>query len=168
MAEKQSVSVDAKKGFSADEYNQVAMGAKLRLVSLVKSNFHVNPDCLSSQDDWKLSYDHGEIACSYDSARGVVSAIFQYEVIAKHGRKTAMRAVAEYVVLYSVPNSSGSDAAEGFCHNVGRFAAYPYFRALVAQLTSGANLMLPPLPTIASTAHIPRRPSNEKKGNKHD
>lgn len=163
MAEISSTATDIKKGFSGEEYNKVAMHSKLRLISLAKSVFNVNAECLHTQNDWKLSYDHKQIACSYSSDRNIVSAIFQYEVVAKLGRKTAMRATAEYVVLYSVPKDCGNEAAEGFCHNVGRFAAYPYFRALVAQLAAGANLMLPPLPTIASTAHIPKKVSGGKK-----
>lgn len=163
MTKGQSIVSEERKGFSGESYNRVAMGSKLRLVSLVKSTFFVNPDCISSQDEWKLTYDHSEIACSHEPNRGVVSAIFQYEIIAKHGRKTAMRSIAEYAVVYSVPRESESEAAQGFCHNVGRFAAYPYFRALCAQLTAGANLMLPPLPTIASTAHIPKKEQQTKK-----
>jgi hypothetical protein len=144
-----------KKGFAGKDYNHVAMGSKLRAISLLKTEFNVNADCLAEKDKWKLSYDWHPLACKY-GRKGRVSAIFQYVVIAKLGRKTAVRCAAEYIVLYAVPQDSDAEAAEGFCHNVGFFAAYPYFRALVAQLASSANILLPPLPSMASTAHIPK------------
>lgn len=157
MASKTPVPPVVRSGFKGADYNHVATQAKLRLISLVKTSFHVNPNCLSDQENWKLSYDLGEISCRHDSDRGVVSAIFQYQVLARLGRRTAMKCAAEYVVIYAVPRDSEAEAAEGFCHNVGSFAAYPYFRSLVAHLASGANLVLPPLPSIASTAHIPKK-----------
>lgn len=160
MASDQSVEVPYK-GFKGADYNYVAMNSKLRLISLVKSSFHVNAECLGEQSNWKLSYDWEEAGCRCDTERGVVSAVFQYLVVAKLGRKTAMKCTAEYIVLYSVPANCEKEAAEGFCHNVGLFAAYPYFRGLVAQLCSNANLVLPPLPSIASTAHIPKKQSKE-------
>jgi hypothetical protein len=144
-------------GFAAADYNYVAMNSRLRLVSLASSSFSVKADCLPDRKSWKLTYDWEIVACKYDQQSNTVSAIFSYEVVAKSGRKTAMRCSAEYAVAYAVPNDSKVEAAEGYCHNVGGFAAYPYFRALVAQFASGANLMLPPLPAIASTAHIPKK-----------
>jgi preprotein translocase subunit SecB len=154
-----------KKGFSGKDYNHVAVNAKLRLISLLSSTFDVKPRSLPKQDDWKLAYEWNAKGCTFDG-RGVVSAIFEYVVTAKLGRKTALKCTAEYVVLYEVPSESEAEAAEGFCHNVGLFAAYPYFRGLVAQLVSNANLMLPPLPSIASTAHIPKKADAQETGTK--
>lgn len=152
-----SLPVTAKRGFAGADYNYAAVNANLKLISLVSTSFHVNPDCVSEQKKWKLGYSWADNACRFDSDRGVVSAIFEYIVTAKLGRKTAMRCIAEYVILYAVPSNCESEAAEGFCHNVGAFAAYPYFRGLVSQLASSANLVLPPLPSIASTAHVPKK-----------
>jgi len=144
-------------GFTGAAYNHVAMGANLRLISLASANFKVNGECLVDKKRWKLSYDWVLAACHFDRDLSTISAIFEYEVVAKLGRKTALRGSAEYVVAYDVPADSDEVAAKGFCNNVGAFAAYPYFRGLVAQMTAGANLTLPPLPTIASTAHIPKK-----------
>ena len=164
MAQEPSSLENSQKGFKGADYNYVAVNSKLRLVGLVKNTFSVSASCIADQKSWKLSYAWEENACSFDSKRGVVSAMFQYLVIAKLGRKTAMRCAAEYVVLYSLPLDSEAEAAEGFCHNVGLFAAYPYFRGLVAQLASSANLVLPPLPSIASTAHIPKKSNEDTQG----
>lgn len=156
-----SIADRERKGFSSSDYNYVAMRSKLRLISLTKSSFEVNSDCLRDKKHWKLSYDWNVLACHFDASRGSSSGLFQYLVTAKLGRKIAMRCIAEYVVYYDVPEESENEAAEGFCHNVGPFAAYPYFRSFVAQCTADANLLLPPLPMIASTAHIQKKPKSE-------
>lgn len=142
-------------GFKAAEYNGVAMAAQLHEIRLLKSAFVVEPEFYSVQDDTNLSFGRDVISCSFEPEEGIVAAIFKYHVYAKHGRSKLLKCEAEYVVIYSVPNSSPEEAARGFCRNVGVFAAYPYFRTLVAQLTWGAGITLPPLPAIASTAHIP-------------
>jgi hypothetical protein len=68
---------------------------------------------------------------------------------------------ADYGVFYETPDGTTTAGAVGFCRNVGTFAAYPYFRALFAQLSGEAGLSLPPLPAIASTAHIPPKQISE-------
>lgn len=156
-----------RKGFSSTDYNHVAVNSKLRLISLTKSSFEVNSDCLREKKLWKLSYDWNVLACRFDSERASSSGLFQYLVTAKLGRKIAMRCIAEYVVYYDVPLESETEAAEGFCHNVGLFAAYPYFRSFVAQCTADANLLLPPLPMIASTAHIQKKAKSDNEAAEH-
>lgn len=147
-------------GFKAAEYNDVAVGAELLEIRLLKSNFVVEPEFYSAQDEANLSFGREVLSCSVNSAESTVAAIFKYHVYAKQGRSKLLRCEAEYVVIYRVPNSSPPEAARGFCRNVGAFAAYPYFRALVSQATWGAGITLPPLPAIASTAHIPPKKSS--------
>lgn len=142
-------------GFTAAEYNDVAMAAQLHEIRLLKSGFVVEPDFYSVQDETQLSFGREVLSCSFEPDEGIVAAIFKYHVFAKHGRSKPMKCEAEYVVIYGVPGSASEEAARGFCRNVGAFAAYPYFRTLVSQLTWGAGIALPPLPAIASTAHIP-------------
>ena len=154
-------SVMANGGFTAAEYNDVAMAAQLHEIRLLKSGFVVEPDFYSVQDETKLSFGREVLSCSFEPEEGISAAIFKYHVFAKHGRSKLMKCEAEYVVIYGVPGSAPEEAARGFCRNVGAFAAYPYFRTLVAQLTWGAGITLPPLPAIASTAHIPPKKPTE-------
>jgi len=147
----------AKAGFSSAEYNAVATSAHLGAINMLASNFSVNPDCLGDSSDWKLSYNRKVLSCSYNQDSRYVAAIFQYEVIAKLGRRKAMRCTADFGVYYTTTEDATEAAAIGFCRNTGSFAAYPYFRALVAQLAWNAGVTLPPLPGIASTAHIPKK-----------
>ena len=54
---------------------------------------------------------------------------------------------ASYLVEYRAVGDS-EEIAVAYLKDVGRMAAYPYFRTHVATLLSGAQLMLPPLPVI--------------------
>ena len=142
-------------GFAAAEYNAVATAADLEGIVLLNCNFQLDPEFLGRRKEWRLSYGRNVKSCQYSSDQNSVAGVFQYYVTAKVGRRRAFHCVADYAVFYAVPEGSTEEAAQGFCKNVGRFAAYPYFRGLAATLAAEANVMLPPLPSIASTAHIP-------------
>lgn len=149
-------------GFKAAEYNDVAMAAQLLEIRLLKSNFSVEPEFSSAEEDVNLSFGREALSCFYEAGGTSVAGIFKYHVFGKRGRAKLLKCEAEYVVIYRVPDTSAEEAARGFCRNVGTFAAYPYFRALVAQLTWGAGVTLPPLPAIASTAHIPPKKQTDR------
>jgi hypothetical protein len=142
-------------GFSGAEYNLVATKAELEGVNLLSTRFDVQPEALVNTSEMALSHGRKVISCGFDAERKHVVAIFQYNVQGKLKRKKVLDCTADYAVMYTTPEGAVETAAIGFCKNVGRFTAYPYFRALVAQLTWNAGMVLPPLPTIASTAHIP-------------
>ncbi len=142
-------------GFTADEYNFVARGGNLEAVVLTSSQFNFSLEALSKRKEWKLKHGRTIKVSQYSAESNSVAVVIEYHVAAKLGRKTALRCIAEYAVFYETPEEACEAAAIGFARNVGIFAAYPYFRGLVARLMAEANVSLPPLPTIASTAHIP-------------
>lgn len=144
-------------GFAGAEYNNVAMAAELEGIVLVGSSFQVSPELVGRRKEWKLSYGRKLISCEFNKDEHSVAGIFEYHVTAKVGKKRALRCVAHYAVFYETPENATEAGATGFCRNVGMFAAYAYFRGLFARLVAEANLQLPPLPTIASRAHIPPR-----------
>jgi hypothetical protein len=150
-----------KSGFSSAEYNAVATGALLEGIKLMASQFIVEPECFVHQGQWKLSYGRKVLSSHFSADDQSVMAIFQYHVTAKYGRKRVLHCVADYCVFYQTPAKATEEAAKGFCRNVGTFAAYPYFRSLFSQLSGEAGLMMPPLPSIASTAHIPPKPAKK-------
>jgi hypothetical protein len=150
-------------GFAGAEYNAVATAAQLEGITLLSNHFKIDPNCLMNQGQWKLSYGRKVLSCHFSEEEHSVAAIFQYHVTAKFGRKQALHCVADYGVFYHTPDGSIEEAAMGFCRNVGTFAAYPYFRALFSQLVGEAGVRMPPLPSIASTAHIPpKEPAKAK------
>ena len=149
-------------GFNGAEYNAVAKAAALEGISLFASRFEVNPECLGDQEKWKLSYGRKILSCQFSEDDRSVVGIFEYFVTAKVGRKRALYCSAQYGVFYGTPRGATEAGAKGFCRNVGTFAAYPYFRALFAQLVAATGISLPPLPAIASTAHIPPKEASKK------
>ena len=154
-----------KGGFAGAEYNAVAKAAQLEGINLLSTQFSIDPDCLMNQGQWKLSYGRKILSCHFSDEEHSVAAIFQYHVTARLGRKRALYCSADYGVFYHTPDGATEEAAMGFCRNVGTFAAYPYFRALFSQLVGEAGLRMPPLPSIASTAHIPpKAQKDEDKG----
>lgn len=142
-------------GFSGAEYNDVATKAVLEGIILQKSDFGMNAECLKNKKNWKLEHGRKLLNCAYDEQRRSVAGVFQFHFIAKDGRKHAAKCSAEYIVFYRTPEGATEEGAKGYFRNVGMFAAYPYFRALVSRFSAEGNLDLPVLPTIASTAHIP-------------
>ena len=142
-------------GFAAAEYNAVAKAAELEGIILLNCHFEFAPEFLGRRKEWRLTHGRNMKTCDFDAEKNSVAGIFQYYVTAKVGRKRAFHCVANYAVFYETPDGATEEAARGYCNNVGRFAAYPYFRGLAAKLAAEANVMLPPLPAIASTAHIP-------------
>lgn len=156
-----------KSGFAGAEYNAVASAVVLEGINLFSSHFKIDPNCLMNQGQWKLSYGRKVLSCHFSEEENSVAAIFQYHVTAKFGRKQALHCVADYGVFYHTPDGATEEAAIGFCGNVGTFAAYPYFRALFSQLVGEAGVRMPPLPSIASTAHIPPKEAKKKMKSKN-
>lgn len=76
--------------------------------------------------------------------------MFVFELSCRHGRKKMLTVEATYLVSFAVDGRTDEAAGELFVERVGRVAAYPYFRGLVAQLVSEAGVTLPPLPIISA------------------
>lgn len=148
-------------GFCGEEYNTVATQAELDGIILLSANFDVAPELLMRRKEWKLSYGRKPSSCRFSAEDRSVVGIFDYYVTAKVGRKRALHCAAQYAVFYETPEGATEAGSIGFCRNVGLFAAYPYFRSLVARVAADANVQLPPLPTIASKAHIPPKKVEE-------
>jgi len=142
-------------GFASAEYNSVAVAAELEGIVLISSSFQVSPELVGRRKEWKLSYGRKLVSCEFNEEQRSVAGVFEYHVTAKVGKKRALHCVAHYAVFYETPENATEAGARGFCRNVGMFAAYAYFRGLFARLVAEANVQLPPLPTIASRAHIP-------------
>jgi preprotein translocase subunit SecB len=143
-------------GFSGAEYNSVAMDARLQSIQLLKLDLDSRPERMTGNADLSLSYGRSITSCRYDRDTHTSAAIFQYNVTAKSGRSKAFHCNAEYAVVYSTPEDANVEAAMSFAKHVGSFAAYPYFRALAAQMAWNAGIDLPPLPTIATMPILPK------------
>ena len=140
----------AKTAISVDEYNKVVGSADLQTVQALKVSLDVNPEFYDEHAEKKFGIDRDIVGVAVKPEGGAVAGTFRFTVTVKHGRTRVLKATAEYFVLYSLHAGADDEAAEEFCRRVGVFAAYPYFRALMAQLSWEANAQIPIMPVIAT------------------
>lgn len=131
-------------------YNRAASECELIAITLMKATFEVQPQYYDREQKKGLSYDTEIMGAGYLKTEKALSAHFKFSVHAKDGRKSLLKCVAEYYVLYEAPSDLEEDAALAFCTRIGLFAAFPYFRSWVAQASWASNANLPPVPSISS------------------
>jgi hypothetical protein len=149
-------------GLDKRAYNRVVHKAELLTIQLTTSKFDIHADFYAPDTSTKLAFNKSEPIVEFLGEQHVVLGRFGFDCVAKRGKRYILRASAEYLVAYKVPEGSDKRAAELFCEKVGIYAAYPYFRALVAHLAWAANAKLPPMPLIAtrgSPIQVPEAPT---------
>jgi hypothetical protein len=139
-----------RKAVNVDAYNRVVAGSTLVTIQMKNTSFDVDSNYFGSEESHKLHFDRSLESCLFDAEDRSLAGFFRFTVTAKHGRKTVLKANSVYLVLYSLNFDADESAAKAFCERVGVFAAFPYFRSLVAHLSWESNTRLPPLPTIAT------------------
>lgn len=147
---KQPAPASAKLAFSVDEYNKIVGSADLQTVQALKVSLDVDPEFYDESAERKFGIERDIVGVAVKPEGDAVAGTFRFAVTVKHGRKRVLKATAEYLVLYGLNEGADHDAAMEFCQRVGIFAAYPYFRALMAQLSWEANAQLPIMPVIAT------------------
>jgi len=137
-------------GIAPALYNHVVDNAELVTIQLRRHEFDVDGEFYNPDAGKRLSFDKACLGCNYDEETSMVAGTFRFSVGAKAGRKTVLKSVADYLVVYEFGEPVDENAAKAFCSRVGLFAAYPYYRALVSSLSASANLNLPTLPMMAT------------------
>lgn len=135
----------------AAKYNDVVGRTVLRGIRLTDTRFDVKPD-ISGLDPstWTNALRGESLETFCDPESGRLYGVFLFEVVCRHKRKRVLSVTAHYLVTYQVTGIFDDEIGTLFVERVGRVAAYPYFRALVASLTSQAAMQLPPLPIISA------------------
>jgi hypothetical protein len=150
------------------EYNLLVKAAQLSAIRLVKSDFFLLPEGFLSKD---LTLVHEcEIETShFSSADGALLVVVNAEAFGTIGEpgtkrhRKVMSSNCQYLIAYDVIGEPSAAAVQTFARRVARFAAYPYFRAHFAELTSQAGLQLPPLPVIKEQRLIQEPPAAAEK-----
>ncbi len=137
--------------FDYDKYAKVSMAAQLQDIKLIGSKYTVKPEIFQAVEDLESMVHDFSGVCTgihFDDDDGDAFGQFRWIAKIKSGRKTALKLSADFLVVYV--NLSGQDLGhiEHFFNKVGRFATYPYFRALFSRHTSETGIMLPPLPSL--------------------
>lgn len=136
--------------FTKDDYNDVAAHAQLLAVSLLKAESEIKPEYFNPATKKNLSYATATLSSAHIDEEQSMSAVFQFVVEGKVGRKKLLKIYAEFFVVFGCGSNHNPEAAKAFCEHIGLYAAYPYFRSWVAQVACAAGVKLPPLPTLSS------------------
>lgn len=133
----------------SEGYAHIAPKARLDLVKLVHSEFELSHE-FKSTEPLSLEIGNRWVEQSYLEAQSVVLGVCEWLFhcfVESERDEPRVRVEARYLVRYSEVEES-SIVAQEFLRDVGRMAAYPYFRGHVAMNTGAAGLVLPPLPSI--------------------
>lgn len=137
------------------DYNRVVDAAELVDVKLVKSSFDLQPAFFAASDEVAFRYGCDLERSTYDQESNFLVGEIAVEAGCKLGRRWVLKVRSTYVVAFSVAGKPPVEAAKTYLERVGRFTAYPYFRAHFAALCSAAGAEVPPLPVLKG--NLPRR-----------
>lgn len=142
-------------------YNSLVTRAHLSNIRMTSSKFDMKPEALGLDPDaWQNNVSAGLIESFFESETGRLYGVFGFDVICKYARKKVLSINATYLISYKIVGECDQDACELFVQRVGKIATYPYFRSLVAALTSQAGLIMRPLPVLSFTPRSVESASN--------
>lgn len=147
--------------FTSDEYNNVVGEAELTTINLLESNFFLSPNFFEAQDKVEILIKEDCLEVSYEEEKPIAFGRFRWTLRQTEEDKEFLHFSATYLVVYHVGANRNVDAVGEFLRRSGFMAAYPYYRALTAQISwsSGANLPVMPLrKSFPSTAPKPKTP----------
>ena len=143
------------------DYSNVVAAANLEAVRLIRATFELapefdsvypNPEALAAG---RLGFG-GELKTSQLNAEtGVAIGLFSWWIEANHGEKQLLNLNASYAITYTGLMGRDADAVRRFIDRVGRFAIYPYFRALASQFSWASETNLPILPLLRENEQQP-------------
>lgn len=144
---------------SGDDYSGAVDAAELLTIRLIKSEFSALPEAYNrDQSNWKRSYAVEAEGVGFSASRDRMSGSVLAEALCRIGRKRVLALKCRYLVDYAITGAPTEGAAQSFFARVGVFAAYPYFRAHFAEVTSQAGILLGPLPVHKEDKRqIPKR-----------
>lgn len=144
-----------------DSYNEAVKAAKLLDIRLTDSNWAFDLSMLreidglekytdqSIPDEPHLSQENGRlignVACRLLITPSLASDGAEADIEIE-ASQAAVLCEARYLVAFDVPKTFTLRDASKFFESTAKFAVWPYFRSLVANLAAQSRLELPPLP----------------------
>lgn len=147
-----------------EKYNRVVSHATISDIRLVGSKFDLKPEAVEANDrvwSFNLSDQLDDWTC--DNEKGRLTGLYSYTASCVEGRRKLITVTGRYLSTYKMSDLCDERAAHQFLARVGRFAAYPYFRAMFASLTQQSGVMLPPLPVISDGPRWVNSPETVRK-----
>lgn len=141
----------AKAAASADAkaYNEVISRTTLRGLWMMESRFDMKPLALEPSGAGLRHAVESAVEEVIIDEDGSLYGFVRFVASSRHKRQRVIHVSARFFVSYDVAGGCDQNAADLFIGRVGRLAAYPYFRALVASLVSQAGAQVPPLPIMS-------------------
>lgn len=137
-------------------YNAVVADSVLADLRLTESRFKVQKSYLAVRSReremrkslTKRAFDTELLSPFYSAEKGILAGDFRWTVDVRKGKQKLVSVTATYSIIYKNVPKVEDEHAQAFLLKVGRFATYPYFRALVSRLSAEANADLPILPVL--------------------
>lgn len=146
-----------------EKYNSVVSHATLRDIRLVGTKFDLKPEAIEiAERKWDFNITEQLEDWTCDNEKGTLTGIFSYSASCVEGRRKLLNVTTRYMCSYRLSDLCDDTAAYHFLKRVGRFAAYPYFRAIFATLTQQSGIILPPLPVISDGPRWVNSPNDIK------
>jgi len=144
---------EARRELDAAAYNAVVAASELRDISLMHCHFDLEPayyDAVGKGEALQHMFADEVVAFDFDSDDGVATIGFDWrlEVRTPDADEPVLELVATYLVMYTELAGQDEDAVRAFTSRVGRFATYPYFRALASQMSWAADAPMPIMPVL--------------------
>lgn len=153
----------------AEKYNRLVSHATIRDIRLVGSKFDLKPEAVEANDRvWSFSLSDQLDDWTCDNEKETLSGLYSYTASCMEGRRKLISVTGRYLSTYNLSDLCDEEAGRRFLARVGRFSAYPYFRAMFATLTQQSGVMLPPLPVISDGPRWVNSPDAVEKLKSHD
>jgi hypothetical protein len=132
-----------------DEYNNAVGVANIEQVLLTESKFESKPEYFTADEGEKNFKKSDSIKSFSINDRGDFCASeIEYSVQIKRGNSILLRVEASYIVIFKFDTPVDEGVARKIVSRIGRYAAYPFFRQHVAQISWESGSDLPILPMI--------------------
>lgn len=146
---KESVSAVAAAEFDNDIYTNLSISARLRDIRMIGCEYFIKPEVFGALEDTSnMSFSGEPTAFHFDEDSGVMIGHYTWNVEIKLKRKKVLKLVSEYLIAYTGMSGFPEEYVRFYFEKVGRFATYPYFRAVFSFHSSSSGITLPPLPSL--------------------
>lgn len=137
------------------EYNNLVHEAELTDIRLVDLKFNAKPAYFAAlrgeNEGGKAlvrAFDGKMSDIFYDKELSTLGGQFDWVTEVKVGGKKLLKVEARYLVVYGNVPSAPEKTRERYIQRVGKFATYPYYRALVSQISWESKTELPVMPVL--------------------
>lgn len=137
------------------EYNALVHAAELNDITLIDMKFTVKPEYFSwlreeSAGKKKLTraFDGSVSEVFFDSESHMLGGQFDWVTEVKAGNKRLLKIEARYLIVYGNVPETSPVCRDRYMQRVAKFATYPYFRSLVAQISWESKADLPVMPVL--------------------